>query len=140
MSQRNWANSTKAALNSTPTRELKPVGGSSLEPISTYFQYGPLKDGAPPTAKQLAKDTEILGEYAGTMTTKKFGTVYHKVRTGNGLVAVPGSGRLNGLMSRVPVGAEVQIIYRGKDKIEKGQFAGKAAHSFLVNASETISE
>ena len=43
-------------------------------------------------------------------------------------------------MNKVAPGAEVQVIYRGKDTIEKGQFAGKTAHSFLVNASETIDQ
>ena len=41
-------------------------------------------------------------------------------------------------MAKVPVGAEVQITYRGRNIVDKGKFAGKEAHSFIVAASDLI--
>lgn len=131
-----WANRTKQDLSSTPVSQLKRVGGS-LEPINVYFQMTEPRKGAPETARKLNPNDEILGTYEGSFTTKRFGTTYHKVRTeANGLVAIPGSGQLNSLMKKVAQGAEVQIIYQGKETIKKGNFAGKPAHNFIVNASE----
>lgn len=134
-----WGDRVKTDLSNTSTKALKPVGGSgNLPPISTYFQYSAPKEGAPPTARQLMSGDTILGTYEGSFTTKKFGTTYHKVQTDSGLVAIPGAGQLNNAMAKVVKGAEVQVIYNGKEVIKKGQFAGKAAHSFSVAASEQI--
>lgn len=132
-----WANATKSAVASSPTSQLKRVG-TGLEPISIFYQYNPPKEGAPETAKQLAKDSEIMGKYEGTLVTKKFSTTYYKVRTQSGLVAIPSTGQLKSLMSKVADGSEVQIIYRGTEKLERGQYAGKAVHTFIVNASDLL--
>lgn len=140
-----WASAGAAALKSTPTRELKSVNGGSMEPITTFYQFNvpqPNKQtGAPPpeSAKQLLKDMEVLGIYEGTLITKKYQKTYFKIRTSGGLVAVPSATQLTNLMKKVPQGAEVQIIYRGKNTVEKGQYAGKEAHGFIVNASDLIS-
>lgn len=141
----NWAQRGKAAIASAPTKQLKPVGGGSLEPISTYFQFRPLGPNAGNRAKQLTPDSEVLGVYEGsfqqkgkTKAGKPFTTTYFKVRTSEGLVAVPSATQLANRMALVPQGAEVQIIYRGYKVIEKGDRAGDSAHSFLVNASETV--
>jgi hypothetical protein len=138
MADNKWANQVKRDLSSTPVKQLKQIGGNgSLPPISSYLQFTAPKEGAPATSKQLVAGMTILGSYAGSFTTKKFGSVYHKVQTNEGLVAVPGSGQLNSLMKQVAVGAEVQIVYNGKETIKKGNFAGKSAHSFSVAASDT---
>lgn len=135
-----WANRTKAAVVASPTKQLKKVGGGgNLEPINTYFQFNPPKPEASEKAAQLVAGAEILGTYDGNFTTKgQYPTTYYKVRTLNGLVAVPSTGQLKSTMSKIPVGAEVQIVYKGKEKMAKGAFAGKAAHSFDVSASEVI--
>jgi hypothetical protein len=137
--QGGWANRVKSDLSATPTSQLKRVGGGgNLEPIATYFQFTAPKQGAPNTAQQLKEGMSILGIYEGSFTTKKFGTTYHKVKTDKGLVAIPGSGQLNSLMKNVVRGAEVQVVYEGKETIQKGNFAGKQAHKFIVSASETV--
>lgn len=139
VNQGGWANRTKSDLSKTPTTQLKRVGGGgNLEPISIYYQFNAPREGAPNTAQRLTKGTEILGRYDGSFTTKSFGTTYHKVKTDSGLVAIPGTAQLNKLMKQVVVGAEVQVIYEGKETIQKGAYAGKQAHKFLVNASETV--
>jgi len=139
MADNKWANQVKKDLSSTPTKQLKSIGGGGqLQPISSYLQFTQPKPGAPNTSKQLLPGMIVLGTYAGSFTTKKFGSVYHKVQTSEGLVAVPGSGQLNSLMKQVAVGSEVQIVYNGKETIKKGNFAGKSAHSFSVAASDTV--
>lgn len=138
MANNSWANRAKQDLSSVPTKQLKAVGAGSLPPINVYFQFSAPKEGAPESAKQLMPGDTIVGQYNGSFTTKKFGTTYHKVMTENGLVAIPGAGQINTLIKQVPVGAEVQVVYNGKEAIKKGQFAGKMAHSFSLSASETI--
>lgn len=133
----NWANRVKQDLSATPLRELKRVGGS-LPEINTYYQYTAPKAGAPESAKQLQIGTTIAGTYEGSFATKKHGTVFYKINTAAGLVAVQGSGQLNKLMGRIPQGSEVQIVYQGREAIKKGNFAGVLAHSFQVSASEMI--
>lgn len=134
-----WGDRVKTDLSNTSTKALKPISGvGNLPPIDVYFQYRALKEGAPPAAKQLIPSTTILGTYEGSFTTKKFGTTYHKVQTDNGLVAIPGATQLNAAMQRVAQGAEVQIVYNGMNVMEKGNYAGKSAHSFSVAASESI--
>lgn len=132
----NWANRTKAALTSVDTSNLKPVGGFQNEPIVRYYQLTALKENAGPNAAQLNAGDDITGTYDGSFTTKKFGTTYYKVRTAEGLVAVPGTGQLKSLMGKVAEGATVKISYNGKEKITKGAMAGKQAHKFFVAASE----
>lgn len=131
-----WADRTKSALSTVDTSNLKPVDGGNLEKIVRYYQTSDLRPNATPLAAKLNVGDEILGVYAGNFVTKKFNTTYYKVRTQDGLVAVPGSGQLNKLMSKVAEGAEVKISYKGKETIEKGPMAGKQAHSFFVAASE----
>lgn len=130
-----WANRTKQALAAVPASELKPVGGGTLEEISTFVQFTTPKAGAP-KARQLNKNESVQGKYEGSFVTKKFNTTYYKIREGGALVAVQGTGQLNKLMAKVAEGAEVKITYRGKETIEKGPMAGKAAHAFYVAASE----
>lgn len=131
----NWANRTKETLAAVDVSNLKPVGGS-LEPIARFYQTTALKPTAGPLSAQLNAGDNIRGTYEGKFITKKFNTTYYKIRTSEGLVAVPGSGQLNSLMARVADGSDVQITYKGKEVIAKGQFAGKSAHSFSVAASE----
>ncbi len=139
MSANNWANRVKQDLSATPTKQLKAVGGAgNLPPISTYFQFGAVKENAPPSAKQLMPGTTISGTFEGSFTTKKFGTTYHKVQTSEGLIAVPGATQVNNLVKRVALGSEIQIVYNGKETIKKGNYAGKQAHSFNVAASDVV--
>lgn len=137
--QKQWAESVKAEVAATPTRNLKRVGGGG-DPVKTFYQFSKPKQGAPESAVQLTEGTEINGSYEGTLTTKKFQTVFYKIRTANSLVAIPSSGQLKAYMDRVPKGADVQIIYRGMEAIKSGRYAGKESHQFIVNASEVVPE
>lgn len=134
-----WAKQTSAALQTAPTRELKTVGGGG-EPIKVFYQLNEPKPGKElgPEGRVLRKDDVILGIYEGSFITKKFSTTYYKIRTAEGLVAVPGPTQLRNAMAKVALNAEVQITYRGKNIVDKGNFAGKEAHSFLVAASDLI--
>lgn len=132
-----WANKVKEDLTNTPVKELKRVGGS-LPDISVYYQYTAPKPTAPPSSRQLKAGTTINGTYEGSFTTKKFGTVFHKVNTTNGLIAIQGSGQLNKLMAKIANGAEVQIVYEGSEVMKRGNFAGKSAHNFQVAASDLV--
>jgi len=134
-----WADRVKQDLATTPTKELKEVGGS-FPKVDIFYQYEPPKPKAPPSARQLMPGTVILGTYRGSFTAKKYGTIYHKIQTENGLVALAGSpkgaGQLNKRMGQVVEGAEVKIVYNGKKVIEKGQFAGQESNDFTIAASE----
>ena len=132
---------TKEALNSV---ELITVGtgnenGGNFEEIIAYYQFKPSKTGSPKT-RVLAQNDTIDGTYEGSFVAGKYKKMTHKVRTAEGLVALPSAGRLDKLMARVAQGATVKVTYRGKTTIETGEFAGSEAHNFLVRASKLVAE
>ena len=132
----NWANRTKTALAEVtiPASNLRPVGGTSFEEIVTYYSFNPPKKEG--KGKLLAPNTEILGTYEGSFKDKTYGKTTHKVKTAGGLVGIPGCAQLDKLLTQVADGATVQVVYRGKNEIQQGKYAGKMAHSFLVNADK----
>ncbi len=134
-----WANRTKEALAevAVPKAGLRAVG-TNFEEITTYYSFSvPKKEGK---GKHYPAGTEILGTYQGSFTDKTYGKVTHKVKTDAGLVGLPGCAQLNKLLEQVADGATVQVIYRGKNEIQSGKYAGKHAHSFIVNADKFKNE
>lgn len=141
---KNWANKTKDTLQEISSDGLKPVGGrAELEPIAFYYNYTTPKN-PNPKSRLLAKGSEILGVYEGSFVTNREASdkglekpaYIHKVRTTEGIVGVSGSGKLNKNILQVKEGAQVKLVYLGKEKINSGPYAGKGAHDFVVRASE----
>lgn len=133
-----WANRGKQTIAATPVTNkptLKPVGGGSKERIIAYYRFT-----APKKPSELARvldaNTVVEGTYDGSFTDQ-FEKQNHKVRTAEGLIALPGCARLDKAFSQIKQGAEVRVQYNGKTEITSGPGAGKSAHSFDVSASET---
>jgi hypothetical protein len=89
-------------------------------------------------ANQLNEGDEILGTYLGlTAKADQFGKYNHRVRTGEDQVAIVNSvGKLDSLLEKVATGSNVRIVYKGKQKISSGAYAGKSAHNFDVFVTE----
>lgn len=133
----NWANRTKETLATTEAPAIpsgmRVIGGS--EDIIAYYRFTAPKV---PNAKSrvLAKGDTFTGTYDGKFESKTYAGQYtHKVRTAEGLIGLPGCTQLNNYLGKVSEGTEVQVVYRGKNTIETGRFAGKEAHSFQVAAN-----
>lgn len=87
----------------------------------------------------------VRGVYVESEPSKNFpDQMGHVLDTESGRVLLNGTGSLNSFFKTVTPGTVVEIHYRGKEKIEKGQWAGKSAHTFeffvdddaLVNTPE----
>ena len=138
MANTSWASRGKQTIAATPVTNkptLKPVGGGSKERILAYYRFT-----APKKPSELARVLEngmvVEGTYDGSFTDQ-FEKANHKVRTAEGLIALPGCARLDKAFGQIKQGAYVSVTYNGKTEITTGPGAGKSAHSFDVAASET---
>jgi len=61
-----------------------------------------------------------------------FGIFYLIREDSGGEVAVNSAGHLDHLMDRVSQGDFVQIVYKGKEILKKGPFAGRPSHTFTI--------
>jgi hypothetical protein len=129
-----WANRGKQAIAATPARTFKPVGGGSNERILAFYRFTEPKKPSP-LARVLTQGAVIEGTYEGSFKDQ-FEKMNHKVRTSEGLVGLPGCGRLDKAFSQIAQGALVQVTYNGKNEITSGPGAGKSAHSFDVGVAE----
>jgi len=75
---------------------------------------------------------ELSGTYLGSFQCGPYKTFTHKIETADGVIGVNGSGMLNKKLALVTQGADVTIVYTGKQPIAKGPFAGTNAHQFKV--------
>lgn len=143
-----WANRTKSDLAAVGAEELaalRPVGrNADFEPINTYYQFTARKDGTVgEKARVLTKGTKIFGTFEGSFTktqNNKFKKPTHKIRTAEGLVALPSSGQLDKLIAQVEEGAKILVTYNGKQEIKRGTYAGSLAHTFDVASDRQKSE
>lgn len=137
----NWATRTKEVLATTKASVpagMKVVSGGSSDPIIAFYRFTEPKTPSP-LARILNKGDVFEGTYDGSFESKNYAGQYtHKVRTAEGLIALPGAAQLNNGLSKVPKGAQVQVVYNGKTTIETGKFAGKQAHSFQVASDSQI--
>lgn len=103
---------------------MKFEAKSDLEPI-TYINKKDLKAGM-----------EIIGSFEGTFTAKsKFnadGQLLVKIRTADGLKALPGHGNLPSRMKTIATGTSVLVIYKGMQLAKSGKFAGRPVHTYEV--------
>ena len=78
----------------------------------------------------LKRGDMVTGVYTGGATyTSKFGEgKLYRIKTNDGLKIIFGTVTLNQRMAEVPTGAEVKIVYEGKQKMKNGQ----VAHQFTV--------
>lgn len=132
----NWAQRGKEALkavNAVPAGYTRISGGNGEE-IVTFYRFTPAKPGTPKAGVLNAGDA-LEGVYAGSYENKKFGNTVHKLRTAEGLVALPNATQLNNALKGITEGTKLYIVYNGKNKIQTGKFAGKEAHSFEVSAA-----
>jgi hypothetical protein len=133
-----WANRGKAAIAATPTaplKTLKSVSGGGERIIAFYRFTEPKKPNE--LSRILTPGQVVEGVYAGSFQDPKYKKYTHKVKTSEGLVGLPGAAQLDKAMAKVKVGADVRVEYNGMNELTKGPFAGKAAHTFSVAASET---
>lgn len=83
-------------------------------------------------AKELTVGTIIAGSYLGHYVDK-YNKRNHRLAQADGSTKiVNGSGQLNKLLEKVPTGSQVELEYRGTQKLTKGEFAGTEAHQFDV--------
>jgi len=81
---------------------------------------------------------KISGTYLGS-EEDRFEKLGHKVRASDGsLKIINGTGQLDALLERVTVGSEIDVTYKGKNKIENGQWKGTEAHTFEVYADRPV--
>lgn len=127
---------TKNLLNAIDDSDMVTVnsGGKDFEPIVAYYQYTPSKTGSN-LARVMEVNQTIKGIYDGSFVAGKFERTTHKIKTEEGIVALPSAGQLDKLLANVPAGATVAVTYRGKKEMESGKYAGRSAHNFLVRAS-----
>jgi hypothetical protein len=127
----NWASRQKDALKAVEVKtELKEVstGGGNI----TFYNFNPSDR---PNTKVLTKGDTIEGKYLGSPIGKTYGNPYHKIETTEGVIALPSAGQLNKMIANVAEGADIKIVYNGKEKMGSGKFAGKEAHTFKLFAS-----
>jgi len=101
---------------------FRSVGG-----LKKYYKYNECEKG------QLL----VEGVFIGT-SPNKFGKENFDFRPSEGpVVSLNHAGHLAWIVeNHVPVGAEVQVYYEGKEMLDKGQFAGKEVHKFDVKVNE----
>lgn len=135
MSTTNWANRGKAAIAAAAPqkgRKLTSGGGGEIKFYNTpTTKY-------PNPANKLEAGVEFTGTYEGAIESKQFGSLTHKVGTSEGMVGIPGSGQLNKALAQVNPGTNVTIVYKGKQAIQTGKYAGKEAHTYDVFDNTTI--
>ncbi len=128
----NWANKGKQDAQSIPVSNgLTVTSGRGGEDIVAFYNYNPPTE-ENPGGRQLKKGMRIVGTYAGSLKTKTYGTVYHKIRTEEGLVAVNGAAKLSKSLEPAKEGARVEITYLGKEAYKDKAGQAKSAHDFLV--------
>lgn len=78
----------------------------------------------------------IKGLFQGTSVDEKYGNNKHSIvpEGGGDEVVLNGCGTLDRLMAKVPVGAYVEVTYKGVGKSPSGKFKGKDRHEFDVAA------
>jgi len=95
---------------------------------TNYFKYSECKDG-----QTLVDKGVYLGQKQG-----KFGR-QNNFLVGGAKTVLNSAGHLNYKLDEfVKVGDTVTIIYDGKEKLEKGTFAGKECHQFKVMLHDEI--
>lgn len=111
---------------------FKPVGGSGdyPEPKETIYKK----------PNELTVGEVIEGAYNGSQTNN-FGTTYYVLTEDNVAVGIGAPGQLNkkfqmALEAGLERGQPIQIVYKGMDVIEKGQWAGTKAHQFDLLVAE----
>lgn len=137
-----WAQRGKEALQNVDTTNEAPAGmrragrgsSGSGEEIIAFYQFNPSKSGNT-KARVLSEGDTITGTYQGSFKDKTYGRYMHKVKTLEGLVTLPAAGQLDKNILTVQEGADVKVVYLGKQTIKAGRYAGKAAHTFDVFAS-----
>jgi len=81
-------------------------------------------------AKDMDVGQKIVGKYLKQITDK-FKKPGYKLQLEDGSTAILNStGQLAALFEKVPIGADVEVIYQGKTMIESGEWAGEKAHVF----------
>lgn len=139
----NWASATKDALAKTnvsvPTG-MKVIGGRNGEEILAFYRFSEPR--TPNEKSRVLRKGEVFeGTYDGSFESKMYaGQFTHKIKTAEGLIGLPSCAQLNTYLGRVPKGAQVQVVYNGKNTIESGKYAGKQAHSFQVASDRTVEE
>jgi hypothetical protein len=98
----------------------------ALEQVDTrkdFVKYTSLKKG----------DVIVDGVYLETSTSKTYGKAEHhfKPLKGERTIVIPSAGQVDSFLEKnVERGMRVVIKYKGKEKIEKGVWAGKEANTF----------
>lgn len=130
----NWAQRGKeaqAAIQTTVPAGFRVVGGRGEDYVAFYSYNIPKTQ--TDKSRIFAKGDTLQGLYQGAVESKNYpGTFSHKLRTAEGLVGISGCAQLNRLLTEIPNGTEVQIVYKGKETIKTGLSAGKQAHGFQV--------
>lgn len=140
----NWANRTKEALKdvtpvtATAGEDGLVAVGNSFAPITAYYSFNAPKKEGKTKVVVLEEGAEFNGKYDGSFKDKTYGKYTHKIDTNAGLIGLPGCGQLDKLMEKVAPGATVKIVYRGKQEIQSGKYAGSSAHAFAVRASKLV--
>jgi hypothetical protein len=91
--------------------------------------------------KDLAVDQAIDGIYQGTVKNPRTNKMDVKLTLADGSGAILNAGgNLNYRLgeAKVEVGQPVRIIYKGKSKMAKGQFAGTEAHNFNILTAKQV--
>ena len=128
----NWANKGKEKVQEIPvTNGLTVTSGRGGEEIVAFYNYNPPK---PENTKgrQLQKGMRIVGTYAGSFNTKTYGTLVHKIKTDEGLVALNDAAKLTNALKPAKEGARVEITYLGKETFKDKTGKPKSAHDFHV--------
>lgn len=133
MAKTNWANATKAKLETVTVNDgFETVGKhTDFEPIVAYYQFNEPRN-AEGIGRLLVKGAELTGSYEGHFTGKKYGKRTYKLRTSEGIIGLPECKQLNDTLGTLPVGTTVKVYYTGKNPIKSGPNAGKGMHSFIV--------
>jgi len=83
--------------------------------------------------KNLEVGQTVSGIFLGLTEPDQFDKENFKLEGADGeLIIVNRSGQLAFLMNRVPIGAQVNVTYRGKQVIATGRAKGKEAHQWEV--------
>lgn len=121
--------------NSSEARNLTKVSLSDKK--TTYIRTNPLKD--KDLARGDVKEMKAGDSISGILTKKfddvsKFGTKEcYVIETSPEMDTIlKQSGNLKALMAKVPVGAYVEVQYKGKTEMKSGPYKGTMAHSFSV--------
>lgn len=91
--------------------------------------------------KDLAAGATIDGIYQGTVKNPRTNKMDVKLTLADGSSAILNAGgNLNYRLgeAKIEVGQPVRIIYNGKSKMTKGDFAGTLAHSFNVLTAKQV--